>query len=109
MAKEMKKTSDKKNKTDVEKTTKKEIEKIEQDKPKKETSKVSNSSKNSSKPKKQDKHFLKDVKSEMKKVRWPLKKEMITYSVATILIIIIFALFFLACHFIITGIRMIFV
>ena len=32
--------------------------------------------------------FLKEVKSEMKKVRFPNKKEMITYSIATISLII---------------------
>ncbi|NLM63031.1 MAG: preprotein translocase subunit SecE [Mollicutes bacterium] len=39
--------------------------------------------------------FLKDVKKEMKKVRWPNKKEMATYSIATISFIIFFALFFM--------------
>ena len=34
------------------------------------------------------------VKSEFKKVRWPSKKEMIKYSVATIAFIVFFALFF---------------
>ena len=34
------------------------------------------------------------VKSEFKKVRWPNKKEMIKYSIATIAFIIFFALFF---------------
>ena len=34
------------------------------------------------------------VKSEFKKVRWPSKKEMIKYSVATIVFIVFFALFF---------------
>ena len=34
------------------------------------------------------------VKSEFKKVRWPSKKEMIKYSIATILFIIFFAVFF---------------
>ena len=38
--------------------------------------------------------FLNDVKSEMKKVRFPNKKEMITYSVATISLVIFFALYF---------------
>ncbi|MCM1370629.1 MAG: preprotein translocase subunit SecE [Clostridium sp.] len=109
MAKETKKTSNRKKETKVEEVSKKEVEKIEQQKPKKDISKTSNSLKKSPREKKHDKHFLKDVKNEMKKVRWPLKKEMITYSVATILMIIIFALFFLACHLIITGIRMIFV
>lgn len=34
------------------------------------------------------------VKSEFKKVRWPSKKEMIKYSIATICFILFFALFF---------------
>ena len=34
------------------------------------------------------------VKSEFKKVRWPNKKEMLKYSIATIVFIIFFALFF---------------
>ena len=38
--------------------------------------------------------FLKGVKSEMAKVRWPNKKELFKYSVATLSIIIIFMLFF---------------
>ncbi|HHU54221.1 MAG TPA: preprotein translocase subunit SecE [Mollicutes bacterium] len=39
-------------------------------------------------------NFLKEVKKEMKKVRWPNKKEMISYSIATISFVIIFAFFF---------------
>jgi len=42
--------------------------------------------------------FLNGVKKEMKKVRWPNKKEMITYSIATISFIIVFALFFAASY-----------
>ncbi len=38
--------------------------------------------------------FFVGVKKEMGKVRWPNKKEMMTYSVATISFIVIFALFF---------------
>lgn len=50
--------------------------------------------------------FLEDVKKEMKKVRFPNKKEMITYSVATIAFILIFALFFAGADLIIAGIKM---
>lgn len=49
--------------------------------------------------------FLKEVKSEMKKVRFPNKKEMITYSVATISLIIFFALYFGLLDLIIAGIK----
>ncbi len=38
--------------------------------------------------------FLKGVKSEMAKVRWPNKKELFKYSIATLTIIIIFMAFF---------------
>lgn len=49
--------------------------------------------------------FLKNVKSEMKKVRFPNKKEMITYSVATISLVIFFALYFGLLDLIIAGIK----
>ena len=38
--------------------------------------------------------FFKGVKKEISRVRWPNKKEMIKYSVATILFILFFSLFF---------------
>ena len=38
--------------------------------------------------------FLVSVKQEMKKVKWPSKKEMIVYSTATLMFILIFSLFF---------------
>ena len=38
--------------------------------------------------------FLVGVKSEMKKVRWPNKKNMIENSVATLSFILVFAVFF---------------
>ena len=40
--------------------------------------------------------FFKGVKSEWKRVKWPTKKEMIKYSVATIVIIIGCSVFFYA-------------
>ena len=49
--------------------------------------------------------FLVGVKKEMKKVRWPNKKEMITYSVATISLVIFFALYFGLLDLIIAGIK----
>lgn len=45
--------------------------------------------------------FLVGVKSEMKKVRWPSKKNMIENSVATLSFVLIFAVFF-------TGLDLIF-
>lgn len=38
--------------------------------------------------------YFANVKKEMKKVRWPKKKEMITYSIATLSLTIFFMLFF---------------
>ena len=38
--------------------------------------------------------FLKEVKAEMKKVKWPTKKEMVKYSITTLLFILLFAGFF---------------
>ena len=38
--------------------------------------------------------FFVIVKKEMKKVRWPKKKEMIKFSIATLIVICFFMLFF---------------
>ena len=40
------------------------------------------------------KSFIKEVKAEMKKVKWPTKKEMIKYSITTLIFILLFAGFF---------------
>lgn len=40
------------------------------------------------------KSFYKEVKSELKKVKWPSKKEMIKYTISTLCFVILFALFF---------------
>ena len=50
--------------------------------------------------------FFKSVRNEMSKVRWPLKKEMIKYSVATLSFIIFFALFFTLGDLIIAGVKL---
>lgn len=71
------------------KTTKKAV-KVE---PKKETKKTK-----VTKPVKKEKgifNYFKEVKTEMSKVKWPTKKEMITYTMATLVFIIFFAAFFL--------------
>ena len=49
--------------------------------------------------------FFKGVRSEFKKVRWSTKKEMAVYSVATILCVVIFALFFTGLDFIISALK----
>ena len=44
--------------------------------------------------------FFMGVKGEMKKVKFPTKKEMVTYSVATLTFILIFAIFFSVTDFV---------
>lgn len=51
------------------------------------------------------KEYLNGVKKELKKVRWPNKKEMIKYSGATLMLIIVFAVFFSLTDFIIAGVK----
>lgn len=52
--------------------------------------------------------FFIGVKKELGKVRWPNKKEMLTYSIATISFILIFGLFFGLTDLIFAGIRTLF-
>ena len=51
------------------------------------------------------KAWFKGVASEFRKVRWPSKKEMIKYSIATIVFILFFALFFYAIELVIYFIK----
>lgn len=52
--------------------------------------------------------FFVNVKKEMKKVRWPKKKEMIEFSVATIVVVCFFMAFFSLSDGIISGIVKVF-
>lgn len=52
--------------------------------------------------------FFVSVKKEMKKVRWPKRKEMVKFSVATISIIIFFMMLFTGMDGIISGIVKVF-
>ncbi len=38
--------------------------------------------------------YFKQVKGELKKVKWPTKKELIKYTISTLVFVIFFALFF---------------
>ena len=91
MAQKEKKRIDKKSEELV-----KEIEKVSKDVEKKEKKNVKkdNNKKDDKKTEVKKESWWHGVKSEFKKVRWPSKKEMIKYSVATIIFIIFFALFF---------------
>ena len=53
--------------------------------------------------------FIVSVKKEMKKVRWPKKKEMIKFSVATISVLCFFMLFFTASDVIISLVKKVFI
>lgn len=79
---------------------------VEKEKTKKVSKKELETPKKDSKKKKQKEElFLVSVKKEMGKVRWPLKKEMIKYSVATLSFLIFFALFFALGDLIIAGVK----
>lgn len=49
--------------------------------------------------------FLVSVKKEMKKVRWPEKKEMVENSVATLTFILVFGLFFSSLDLILSVVK----
>lgn len=51
--------------------------------------------------------FIVGVKKEASKVRWPNKKEMIKYSIATLVVVLIFGIFFSVLDFALTGIKMV--
>ncbi len=42
------------------------------------------------------KGYIEEVKDEMKKVKWPTKKEMVKYTISTLAFVVLFALFFFA-------------
>lgn len=50
--------------------------------------------------------FFISVKSELKKVRWPNKKEMMTYSGATLTFILLFAAFFSLTDFVLANLKL---
>ena len=82
-----------------EKNTKKVTKKNEKKVSKKDTKKVK-------KEKVKKEMFFTGVKKELGKVRWPLKKEMIKYSIATLSFIIFFGIFFTLGDLIIAGFKM---
>lgn len=55
-----------------------------------------------SKKKKKKNSYLKGVKSEMKKVSWPTKKEVLKYTIATLVFIAIVVAFFLLLNLLLT-------
>jgi len=87
-------------KKDVEKQEKKvKTKKTKEIKKEKDTKKSKSNVKEKKNTKKTKKglgivNYFKDVKKEVSHVKWPDKKEMVKYSIATIVFIIFFALFF---------------
>ncbi len=77
-----------------------ELENLKSEKKKKEDTKEKKkdlkNKKDNKKVKPKKKHFLGEVRNEMAKVKWPSKKDMVKYSIATIIFVIFFALFFYA-------------
>lgn len=61
---------------------------------KKEENKVTKKKVNKKDVKKKDTSYVKEVKNELKKVKWPTKEEMVKYSIAVIVFIVIFGLYF---------------
>ena len=51
------------------------------------------------------KKIFSNVKKEMKKVKWPTRKDMVKYSIATLSIILFFCLFFVASDLIIMALK----
>ncbi len=89
-----------------------ELENIKsENKKRKQTKEVKKNTKNVKTNKKKEtkkstkKHFLGEVRSEMAKVKWPSKKDMIKYSIATIVFVIFFALFFYAIDMVIALLK----
>ena len=95
MALKVKKTID-----DKEEDLLKEMDKVSKEVEKKDKKKDKKNNKKDNKKKEEKKSEVKKeswwhgVKSEFKKVRWPSKKEMIKYSIATITFILFFLAFF---------------
>ena len=77
---------------ELEKEVEVKVEKVKVEKEKKKS--PSKEKKPVTKKESKIKQWFKGVGSEFKKVRWPNKKEMIKYSIATIVFILFFALFF---------------
>lgn len=86
-------------------TSNSKIEEKKENKNKKKNDKKSKKQK-SSKEKKGIFKFFHDVNSEVAKVKWPTKKDMIKYSVATISFVLFFGIYFSIINLIVAAIKM---
>lgn len=82
----MSKEKEKKTKKVEKKEVKKEV--------KKEDKKALKKKQKDNKPKVKKEGFFKSIKREFKNVRWPNRKEMVKYSIATIVFVLFFGIFF---------------
>ncbi len=87
------------------KDSKKRQEKKEEKSKKKESKKTNKKNKKKEKKKSGIFNYFKSIKSEISKVKWPSKKDMIKYSIATIVFIIFFAIFFYCIDLVIAIIK----
>ena len=87
-----------------EKTKKVSKEEVKESKVKKDVKKTTKKE-NKKEVKVKKESFFTGVRKEMKHVRWPLKKEMVKYSIATLSFIIFFALFFMLTNVIISVVK----
>jgi len=79
----------------VEKDVKKTNNKPVKSESKKETTKKNTKgAKKETKKKANKKSFTQEVKAELKKVKWPTKEEMVKYSIAVLVFIVAFGLYF---------------
>lgn len=86
-----------------------EVKKLERTSDKKKNSKKNDkgkSKKNSKKSTSKKKGFFYEVRKEVSKVKWPTRKDMVKYSVATIIFIIFFAIFFYLIELILALLKM---
>lgn len=89
------------------KEVKKKTEKAKLEKNNKEekTTKKAKNTKNESKRKTPKESYFAGVKSEMSKVKWPTRKEVLKYTIATITFVIILVLFFILMSLIMSGVK----
>lgn len=83
----------------LEKETTKRVKKQDSKKSSKKTTKEKKSKKKKS-------GFFHEVRKEVSKVKWPSKKDMVKYSIATIVFIIFFAVFFYLIELILALLKM---
>lgn len=103
-----KKKTTKKTTPEIKEKEEKEIVEVQKENDKEEKKapiKTKEESKKEKKSKEKKTPWLKSVFKELKLVQWPSKKDMVKYSIATIVFIIFFALFFYAIELIMAFLK----